>query len=96
MSYRLTDYGKGRRALAGVPWRDLTDDEMAAAEARYPGIGGRGYFEQEQPAVTPLRPAVPRRSRGTGEPVEAIEMAAGETAVVNGEPGAPGEEDSDD
>jgi hypothetical protein len=63
MTWTLTPFGRTRLPLNGVPWRDLTDEEMAAAEDRHPGIGERGYFERTPespaPAFTPL-PA-PRR-----------------------------------
>lgn len=40
----LTPFGKTRLALTGVPWRDLTDAEYAAAKRRHPGIEDQGYF----------------------------------------------------
>lgn len=43
--YKLTPYGKSRRGLPGVNWRDLTDEEYAAALAANPGMDQRGYFE---------------------------------------------------
>lgn len=47
--YRLTPYGKTRRALAGVPWRDLTPEEFEAAKALHPGIENGGYFVAVEP-----------------------------------------------
>lgn len=46
MTWKLTDYGKTRVPLMGVEWRDLSDEEFAAAEARHPELRERGYFEQ--------------------------------------------------
>lgn len=46
MTYKLTPFGKTRLPLPGVPWRDLSDEEMAAAVARHPGIEEQGYFEK--------------------------------------------------
>lgn len=47
MTWKLTTYGKTRLGVTGVPWRDLSDDEFAAAEALFePGVlRSRGYFE---------------------------------------------------
>jgi hypothetical protein len=65
MTWKLTGYGRTRYPLPGVPWRDLSDAEMAAAEEAHPGIGERGYFEQEPeppaPAATTFTRPVPRR-----------------------------------
>lgn len=46
----LTAWGKTRSGIIGVPWRDLTDEEFAAAEALFaPGeLRSRGYFERER------------------------------------------------
>lgn len=56
--YKLTPYGQTRKGLRGVPWRDLSDEEYAAAVARHPGMQDHGYFEQapEPPSIeeTPL------------------------------------------
>ena len=46
MTWTLTRWAKTRRPLAGVPWRDLTDEEFASAEVRYPSLRAQGYFEQ--------------------------------------------------
>ena len=55
--WKLTDWGQTRMPLTGVPWRDLSDEEFAAAEARYPELRERGYFAQSiaEPAVTASR-----------------------------------------
>ncbi len=45
MSWTLTAWAQTRQGLAGIPWRDLTDDEYAAALRLYPELGDRGYFE---------------------------------------------------
>lgn len=44
--WKLTEWGASRYGLPGVPWRDLTDEEFAAAEALHPEIRERGYFEE--------------------------------------------------
>ena len=50
--WKLTPWGQTRAGVTGVPWRDLTDDEFAAAEALFePGVlRARGYFRQGQPS----------------------------------------------
>lgn len=48
--WKLTAYGKRRLPLVGVPWRDLTAAEYAAAESRHPGMGER-YFTRPQPST---------------------------------------------
>lgn len=47
MTWKLTTYGKTRAGVPGVPWRDLSDEEFAAAEALFaPGVlRAREYFE---------------------------------------------------
>lgn len=51
MGYRLTDYGKTRKNLPGVHWRDLSNEEYAAACNEHPGMESQGYFEKvEEPA----------------------------------------------
>lgn len=80
MPWKLTSWGQTRMPLTGVPWRDLSDAEFAAAEERHPEIRDRGYFEEE-PAGEVSRPAA-RRKRG-----------AAATAVASDGPGpapAPG------
>lgn len=62
MPWKLTSWGRTRMPLTGVPWRDLSDDEFAAAEDRHPELRERGYFE-EDPAEEAGRPAA-RRTRG--------------------------------
>lgn len=62
MSYKLTAFGRSRLALSRVPWRDLSDEEFAAAVARHPGMEEHGYFVKEEPVEeAPTR----RRSHGT-------------------------------
>ena len=46
MAWKLSAWGQTRMPLTGIPWRDLTDEEFAAAEARYPELRDRGYFER--------------------------------------------------
>lgn len=62
MPWKLTSWGRTRMPLTGVPWRDLSDDEFAAAEERHPELRERGYFEEEH-ADEVGRPAA-RRTRG--------------------------------
>jgi hypothetical protein len=53
MTWTLPAWGRTRRPVTGVPWRDLSDEEFAAAEALF-GEGvlrSRAYFEREKPAV---------------------------------------------
>jgi len=47
MTWKLTTYGKTCLGVPGVPWRDLTDEEFAEAEALFePGVlRAREYFE---------------------------------------------------
>lgn len=65
MTWNLTAWGRSRLPLTGVPWRELTDEEFAAAEILYPEIQERGYFERvtevtvEGPSVRPRRGAPP-------------------------------------
>jgi hypothetical protein len=62
--YKLTPFAKTRRGLPGVPWRDLTPEEYAAALERHPGMEEHGYFEQaEEEDSTP--PSSSRRGRTT-------------------------------
>lgn len=63
MTFKLTRYGQSRTPLAGVPWRDLSDDEMRDALDRYPGLADRGYFEREDEQPAPL----PARGRQRGQ-----------------------------
>lgn len=70
MTYRLTAYGKSRRNLPGVPWRDLSAEEYAAACAANPGMEERGYFEL---AVEESTPPSSRRQTKADEPVTAEE-----------------------
>lgn len=59
MSYVLTPYGKTRRRLAGVPWRDLSDAEYKAATALHPDMEVQGYFahvaDEESPPPSSRR-----------------------------------------
>ena len=61
MTWNLTPYGNTRLPLPGVSWRDLSDEEFAAAEALHPGIRDRGYFERvdESSRFTRARPEPP-------------------------------------
>lgn len=45
--WKLTDWGKTRAGLPGMPWRDLTDAEFNRAKALYPELPERGYFAYE-------------------------------------------------
>lgn len=58
--WKLTDWGQTRMPLTGIPWRDLSDEEFVEAEARYPELRERGYFEQV--VTEPPAPALSRRS----------------------------------
>jgi hypothetical protein len=54
--YRLTHFGKTRRGIPGVPWRDLSDAEYRAAVKANPGMEDQGYFvkvEEEKPEAKP-------------------------------------------
>lgn len=64
MTWKLTEWAKTRSGVFGVPWRDLSDDEFAAVEARYPEIRERGYFEKVPAA--PAAPVMPQR-QGRGK-----------------------------
>lgn len=72
MTYRLTAYGKSRRGLPGVPWRDLTAAEYKAACAANPGMDERGYFEPITEEDTSSPPSSARR-QAKDEPVTAEE-----------------------
>lgn len=67
MTWRLTAFGETRLALPGVPWRDLSDEEFAAACERYPELEERGYFErandEAEDTETAPAPTRWRRSR---------------------------------
>ena len=71
MTWQLTPYAKTREPLNRVPWRDLSDEEFAAADALYEGLlQERGYFVPVPVASTPApEPEVeperePTRHRG--------------------------------
>lgn len=59
--WKLTPYGKTRRPLAGVPWRDLSVEEMAEAQQLHPGIEDNGCFELAE--ITEDEKPTRRRSR---------------------------------
>jgi hypothetical protein len=71
MTWKLTPWGKTRSGVTGIPWRDLSDEEFAAAEAMFePGeLLAHGYFEKEAiPVVESVSVRVsesefPRRTR---------------------------------
>ena len=71
MSWKLTAYGATRLPLTGVPWRDMTDEEFAAAEARYPELRDRGYFAHEEATPLPRDTEVAPEVMEEAEPVEA-------------------------
>lgn len=72
MTYSLTRYGKTRLPLPGVPWRDLSDEEMAAAIARHPGMETQGYFMRvEEEENTPSSSS--RRRQTQPEDVAPVE-----------------------
>lgn len=70
--YKLTRFAQTRTPLPGVPWRDLSDEEFAAAELRYPELRERGYFEPGEVD------APPSRRRRTTEPAAEPEAPAEE------------------
>lgn len=59
-----TPFAKTRRALPGLPWRPLTDEQYEAACKLHPGIEDQGYFFKEEPK--PVE-ADPRKRRATEE-----------------------------
>lgn len=66
MTWKLTTYGRTRRALPGVKWEDLTDEEYEAAKALHPGMEKQGYFIRvEEEDSTP--PSSSRRAKVTEE-----------------------------
>jgi hypothetical protein len=68
--WKLTEYGKTRTGLPGVPWRDLTAHEFAEAKRRHPGIEERGYFERDEPKPEP----------------KADDATAGPSEIIGGRP----------
>lgn len=65
MTWKLTEWGKTRMPLPGIPWRDMTDEEFATACAEMPGLEERGYFE-DAAGTLPARPTfVPKANRPT-------------------------------
>lgn len=81
--YRLTHYGRSRRPLPGVPWRDLTDEEYATVVKNHPGMEEQDYFfkaEEEIYGASDTGPRKPRQLNPVAdslEPVEAEEQADG-------------------
>lgn len=66
MTWKLTEWGKTRMPLPGIPWRDMTDEEFATACASTPGLEERGYFEdvrEPSPAPTDLPYHLPAANR---------------------------------
>lgn len=57
MTWRLTEWGKTRLPLPGIPWRDMSDAEFAEALVVYPDLRSRRYFahlaETREPATLP-------------------------------------------
>ena len=57
MAWRLTERGQRCEPIPGVPWRDMTDEEFAAAaaetDAQFPdqpgALAGSGFFEYVKP-----------------------------------------------
>lgn len=77
MTWKLTTYGKTRAGVPGVPWRDLSDEEFAAAEALFaPGVlRAREYFEHVEDVqfVSPGEPPYfdPEAAEAAPEPAPA-------------------------
>ena len=48
MTWKLTDWGKTRSGVPGVPWRDLTNKEFRDAEKLFEKgeLKAQGYFEK--------------------------------------------------
>ncbi len=63
MTWKLTAFAKTRLPLVGVNWRDLSDEEYAAALAMHPGMDEQGYFEHVEEEAP-----VSRRSHTAEEP----------------------------
>jgi len=63
MTYKLTKFGQSRLPLTGVAWRDLSDEEYAAALARHPGMEDHGYFvKEDEPEVIEEAPRGRRKA----------------------------------
>lgn len=64
MTWKLTEWAETRTPLTGVPWRDLTDEEFAAAEALFPegALREQGYFVKVVEPKADDEPA-PRRAK---------------------------------
>jgi hypothetical protein len=105
MTWKLTSFGERFQPLPHVPWRDLSDEEFALAEGRYPELRERRYFEQViepargrggegaiggQPAPTVGRGYHPRPARQEA-PVVAVGEDSGASASEE-PPAAPEEE----
>lgn len=84
MAWKLTSWGATRMPLPGVPWRDLSDEEFAAAEWRYPELRERGYFEAE-PAEEAARPAARRQRTSAAPAPEPAPAPDGASAVTDSE-----------
>lgn len=54
MTWKLTLFAKTRLPLVGVQWRDLSDEEYAAAVELHPGMEAQGYFEHVAEEKTPV------------------------------------------
>ena len=63
MTWKLTPWGKTRFPLAGIPWRDMTDEEFAQATAQVPELEERGYFAREVEQPKPARAPRPARRK---------------------------------
>lgn len=72
--WKLTEWGKSRLGLPGVPWRDLTDSEYAEARVLYPGIDERGYFERAEDVLiaTPFWPGEQTDDEDAAAPEEVV------------------------
>lgn len=71
MTWKLTAWAKTRLPVTGVPWRDLSDEEFAAASAEFAGGALAPYFEYVDDAAAareaePHEPAAARRRRSRG------------------------------
>lgn len=80
--WKLTEYGKSRVGLPGVPWQDLTNAEFAAAKRLHPGIQERGYFEHFTEAEAEAKAAEPV----IDEAAQPDEAAATPEEVIGGRP----------
>lgn len=67
MTWKLTAYAKTRMNLPGVQWRDLSDDEYAAAVEANPGMEDKGYFEKEPEEESTPPPSSSRTRKAVEE-----------------------------